>query len=128
MFLGDDIPVGVHVDSVDSNGVSTPINLTLYEGYIVAIYYHATNTIAQQFSRHTQTGYLPIDPVDEVNGFVVVRLDKSFTTDAATGKLYGTIKTRFSDTNFTLNSRMTTSIASLDTVNPSVVKDAIPST
>lgn len=130
---GSDVTINITVTSTQTlpngNQVTTPVDLTLYQGYVVFLYSEETpNVIIQKYSRHPATGYEPINYANEDVGRIQLWLDKEQTTDAPIGKIYAELKTSLADPNFSLSSFETVAVFAVDTIRPSVTNTINPPT
>ena len=108
LYPGSDNKINVTVvrTYVNTAGdeVTEPVNLTLFNGYVIVLYYEGTGTVLDSFSKVPATGYVTITEIDPTNGVVQLWLDKTVTTTAPEGNIVGEIKTSLLDTDFSQDS------------------------
>lgn len=127
---GEDKRINVNVIQTYTNSsgrkVTTPIDLSDYNGYIVFLYSEETNTIIEKYSLIPTTGYVTISVISAVGGVIQLWLDKTITTNCPLGMTYAELKTSRSDADFSLGNYLTIAKFPVDTVVPSVTNTIIP--
>jgi len=120
IYQGSDVKINVTVEQtyLNANGVkiTTPIDLTAYSGYIIYLYSKETGVLIQKYSANASSGYVTIEPIDLTLGQIQLWLDKSVTTNAPLGMVYGELKTAVDDTDFSDDLYETVCIFSVDTI------------
>jgi hypothetical protein len=127
---GSDVKINVSVKQTYKTAagrkITTPVDLSSFQGYLVFLYSKATNAIIQKYSLNTVTGYEPINVISAANGQFQLFLDKSVTTTAPIGQMYGELKTSLLDTDFSLDSYETVSKFNVDEIVESVTNGVNP--
>ena len=128
---GDDIELRLNVTQTYENNfgktVTVPIDLTSFAGYIVILYSEEDpDTIIDKFSLNALAGYGDIEVIDAVNGVIQVNIDKSKTAAAPDGLVYGLIKTRLVNADFSDSIQLTTSAFPVDRIVTTIATNIVP--
>ena len=127
---GSDAKINVTVKQTYTNAtgrrVTTPVDLSLFQGYLVFLYSKESGDIIQRYSLNTVSGYEPITVISASLGQIQLALDKSVTTTTPTGWVYGELKTSISDTDFSLDSYETVTSFKVDIIVSSVTNGVNP--
>jgi hypothetical protein len=130
IYRGEDKIINVTIQStyVNASGrkVTTPVDLTAFNGYIIYVYSEETGVLIDKFSENTAAGYVLIDVVDAINGKVALFLDKTKTTSAPIGKVYGELKTSIVNADFSVGNYYTVAKFPIDTVSDSLTNTVVP--
>ncbi|WP_288983212.1 hypothetical protein [uncultured Flavobacterium sp.] len=127
---GSDVKINVTVTqsykAASGRKITTPVDLSSFQGYLVFLYSKATNTVIERYSLNAVTGYEPINVISASNGQFQLFLDKDVTTSAPIGQMYGELKTSLSDSDFSLNSYVTVAKFNVDEIVESVTNGVNP--
>lgn len=128
---GDDVELRIEVVSIEENTfgqeVETPIDLTALQGYIVILYSQEDpSKIIDKFSKNPFAGYGDIIEIDAANGIIQVNIDKDKTKLAPDGMVYALVKTNKSNTDFSLNAYLTTTIFPVDEIVETIATNIVP--
>lgn len=128
---GDDVELRIDVVSIEENTfgqeVETPIDLTALQGYIVILYSQEDpSKIIDKFSKNPFAGYGAIIEIDAANGIIQVNIDKNKTKLAPDGMVYALVKTNKSNTDFSLNAYLTTTIFPVDEIVETIATNIVP--
>lgn len=128
---GDDVELVIHVTQTYKNTagkvVTTPVDLSAFQGYIVILYSEETpSAIIDKFSLNPFTGYGDIVVIDAVEGIIQVNIDKSKTAVAPAGMVYGLLKTNQSNTDFSLDAYLTTAVFPVDEIIETIATSIVP--
>ena len=127
---GSDVKINISVKQTYTNSVArkvtTPVDLTSFQGYLIFLYSKDTNNVIERYSKNTVTGYEPITVISATSGQIQINLDKDITTTTPTGWVYGELKTSISDADFSLSSYETVSTFKVDIIVPSVTNGVNP--
>lgn len=128
---GDDCELRLEVTQSYENDfgkvVTTPIDLTAFQGYIVILYSEEDpDTIIDKFSKNTMAGYGPIDEIDPTNGIIQVNIDKVKTAAAPEGMVYGLIKTNLVNADFSDSVQLTTETFPVDRIVTTLATNIVP--
>jgi len=128
---GDDIELRLEVTSTYENSfgkkVTTPIDLTGYQGYVVLLYSEEDPaTVIDKFSLNPLAGYGDITVIDAANGIIQVNIDKVKTAAAPEGMVYGLIKTNLANPDFSGGAQFTTEIFPVDEIKTTIATDIVP--
>lgn len=130
IYRGEDKIINVTVRStyINASGkkVTTPVDLTAFNGYIIYLYSEETNVLIEKYSKVAATGYVLIDVINASLGKVALFLDKIKTTAAPLGKVYGELKTSKVDADFSASKYYTVAKFPVDTVVDSVTNAVAP--
>lgn len=121
---GSDTKINVDVTQTFTNsaGVQTtlPVDLTEFAGYIIFLYSKESRIVLQKYSANAAAGYVTIVPLDLANGKIQLLFDKSVSTDAPLGEVYGELATALTDSDFSLGIYETKCTFPIDKIVPSV--------
>lgn len=128
---GDDIELRLNVTQTYENDfgkkVTIPIDLTAFAGYIVILYSEEDpDTIIDKFSLNPFAGYGDIEVIDAPNGIIQVNIDKAKTAAAPEGMMYGLIKTRLVNADFSDSIQLTTSDFPVDRIISTIATTIVP--
>lgn len=128
---GDDVELRIEVVSIEENTfgqeVETPIDLTTFQGYIVMLYSQEDpSKIIDKFSKNPFAGYGDIIEIDAAGGIIQVNIDKDKTKLAPDGMVYALVKTNKSNTDFSLDAYLTTTIFPVDEIVETIATNIVP--